>query len=208
MRQLYSLLLIVLAPVAGAQTVAVPANTGVCLNAEEAALVQLVNNYRVQNGKSALPATRWLVTTGQWHVWDRIANNAVGGSCNPHSWSAAMPSLWQAVCYTPDHAQAAQMWAKPNQISLGRYNGNGFENSADAGGPMTAAQALSQWQGSPAHRDVILNQGSWAGINFRGLGVGIVGNYAVLWFGDRVDPGGDMAACPQSAEPLFVSSFE
>jgi uncharacterized protein YkwD len=193
-------------PVAGAQTVPVPANTGVCLNAEEAALVQLVNNYRLQNGKPALPATRWLSSTGQWHVWDRIANNAVGGNCNTHSWSGAMPALWQAVCYTPDHAQAAQMWGKPRQISGNIYNGNGFENAADSGATMTAAQALAQWQSSPGHRDVILNQNAWAGITFRGLGVGIAGNYAVLWFGDAVDAGGTMSACQN--EPLFVSSFE
>ena len=208
MRQLFAWFLITVAPVAAAQTAAVPANTGLCLNAEEAALVQLVNNYRVQNGKAALPASRWLVTTGQWHVWDRIANTAVGGVCNPHSWSAAMPSLWQAVCYTADHAQAAQMWAKPRQISLGAYTGNGFENSADSGVPMTAAQALAQWQGSPAHRDVILNQGSWAGIAFGGLGVGIVGNYAVLWFGDRVDSSGTLAACPQQVDAVFAADFE
>lgn len=208
MRQLPTWLLIAIAPVAGAQTAAVPANTGVCLNAEEAALVQLVNDYRVQNGKSALPATRWLVTTGQWHVWDRIANNAVGGVCNPHSWSAARPDLWEAVCYTADHLQAQQMWKKPFQISQHVYTGNGFENSADSGVPMTATQALLQWQGSPAHRDVILNQGSWAGITFRGMGVGIVGNYAVLWFGDGIDSGGTLAACPQALDPLFAASFE
>jgi len=207
--RLTSLILLALLPSSLlAQGVPVPTNTGVCLNAEEAALVQLVNNYRVQNGKSALPASRWLVTTGQWHVWDRIANNAVGGVCNPHSWSAAMPNLWQAVCYTADHAQRAQMWAKPNQISLGIYIGNGFENSADSGVPMTAAQALSQWQGSTAHRDVILNQGSWAGISYGGLGVGVVGNYAVLWFGDRTDASGTLSACAPTIDQLFSSRFE
>ena len=204
MRHLLAWSLIAIAPIAGAQSTSVPANTGVCLNAQEAALVQLVNNYRVQNGKPALPASRWLVTTGQWHVWDRIANNAVGGACNPHSWSAAMPNLWQPVCYTSDHAQAAQMWAKPRQISLNSYSGNGFENSADSGAPMTAAQALSQWQGSPAHRDVILNQGSWAGIAFGGLGVGIQGNYAVLWFGDRVDTSGTLTECAAAPDLSLI----
>lgn len=208
MRLLAVCLLIAMAPIFTAPAFSAPANTGVCMNADEAALVQLVNNYRVQNGKPALPASRWLVTTGQWHVWDRIANNAVGGQCNAHSWSAAMPSLWQAVCYTPNHSEAAQMWAKPQQISHGIYNGNGFENTADAGGPMTAAQALSQWQGSPAHRDVILNQGSWAGISYGGLGVGIQGNYAVLWFGDRADSSGTLAACAQAPDEIFVTKFE
>lgn len=198
--------LIAMAPAIGAQSVPIPANTGLCLTAEEAALVQLVNAYRVQNGKAALPATRWLSTTGQFKVWDRIANGAVGGNCNSHSWSGAMPALWQAVCYTPDHAQSAQMWAKPRQISANVYSGNGFEITADSGAPMTAAQALSQWQASPAHRDVIINQGAWAGVTFRGLGVGIAGNYAVVWFGDAVDSAGPLNACQN--ETVFVATFE
>jgi hypothetical protein len=184
----------------------VPVNTGVCLNSEEAQLVQLVNEYRVQNGLQALPASKWLSSTGQWKVWDRMANNAVGGACNTHSWSNARPDLWQAMCYTPDHAQAAQMWAKPRQISGGIYTGNGFENAADFGGTMTAAQALSQWQGSPSHNAVILQQGQWAGVPFGGLGVGILGGFAVLWFGDRVDPSGTMIQCP--TDNIFYSGFE
>lgn len=206
MRSLPCACLIAMLPAVAARATPVPENTGVCLNAEEAALVQLVNDYRVQNGKPALPATRWLNTTAQWKVWDRIANSAVVGNCNTHSWSAAMPALWEAVCYTPDHALAQQMWRKPYQISGHVYTGSGYENTADAGVPMTAAQALAQWQSSTAHRNVILNEGAWSGVTFRGLGVGVAGNYAVLWFGDAVDPGGTMAPCPGDA--LFASTFE
>jgi uncharacterized protein YkwD len=201
--------LIAVAPLTAAQTSSIPPNTGVCLNAEEAALVQLVNNFRVQNGKAALPVTRWLSTTAQWHVWDRINNpSAVGGVCNTHSWSNNPPHgvTWTGMCYTSDHAQAAQMWAKPRQISANAYGGNGYENAADSGIPMTAAQALAQWQSSPGHLNVILNQGAWAGVTFRGIGVGILGNYAVLWFGDAVDPGGPMSTC--QTEVLFTGGFE
>ncbi|MBV6413763.1 MAG: CAP domain-containing protein [Xanthomonadales bacterium] len=190
-----------------------PSNTGVCLNAEEAALVQQVNAYRQQNGRAALPASWWLSTTGQWHAWDLTVNAPYGGACNLHSWSGARPTLWQAVCYTADHAQAAQMWAKPRQISQGTppgnpiYTGNGYENAAQAGSQITAAVALALWQASPAHREVILQQGVWAGINFRGLGVGIVGGHAVLWFGDGVDPSGTMPSCAVPPS-IFATGFE
>lgn len=208
MRSLILLISIWLAAPAWAQGIPVPSNTGNCLNTEEAALVQAVNAYRVQNGKAALPASRWLSTTGQWHGWDLQANAPVGGNCNLHSWSGAMPNLWQAVCYTPDHAQATQMWGKPRQISSNAYTGNGYENAAVAGGPMTANIALTAWQNSPAHRDVILNQNAWAGINFGGMGVGIVGNYAVLWFGDRADPAGSMSECTGAAPAIYNNGFE
>lgn len=208
MRRLVAALLIALGGPALAQGVPVPGNTGSCLNAEEAELVQAVNAYRVQNGKAALPASYWLSTTGQWHGWDLQANAPVVGNCNLHSWSNAMPNLWQPVCYTPDHLQAAQMWGKPRQISLNVYSGNGYENAAVAGGPMTASVALAAWQQSPAHRDVILQQGIWAGIGFQGMGVGIVGNYAVLWFGDRADPAGVMPECLTATPTIHANGFE
>jgi hypothetical protein len=91
MRKLIATLVLAWAGPALAQGVPVPGNTGNCLNTEEAALVQAVNAYRVQNGKAALPASYWLSTTGQWHGWDLQANAPVTTGCNLHSWSAAMP---------------------------------------------------------------------------------------------------------------------
>ena len=180
-----------------------------CLSPEESQLVTLVNAYRVSNGLSALPASRWLSTTGQWHVWDRINNpNAVGGACNAHSWSNNPPIgvTWQGMCYTADHAQAVQMWGKPGQISGGQWVGHGFENSADSWQQQTAQSALIQWQNSPAHNAVILQQGSWGSITFLGLGVGIAGNFAVLWFGDGPDPSGVMAPC--AVDAVFANGLE
>lgn len=182
---------------------------GQCLSAQEAELVQRVNDYRAANGLSALPASRWLSTTAQWHIWDRVNNpGAVGGVCNPHSWSNNPPPgvTWQGMCYTSDHAQAAQMWGKPRQISANRYAGNGFELAADTGGTQTALNALLQWQGSPAHNAVILQQGAWSGITFGGMGTGISAGYAVLWFGDAFDSDVGMPVC--LAELVFSNGFE
>lgn len=179
---------------------------GDCMSPEEESLVQQVNAYRVTNGLPTLPAARWLTTTAQWHLWDRINNpSAVGGICNPHSWSNSPPIgvSWIGMCYTADHAQSAQMWAKPRQISGGVYSGNGFELTADCGCVMTATQALLQWQGSPAHNSVILQQGSWGSVQFTGVGVGITNGFAALWFGSG-GPNGD----PLSPCELFSDGFE
>lgn len=180
---------------------------GQCVTAAEAELVQLVNAYRVQNGRPALPATRWLSSTAQWHAWDSETNgHTFVPPCGPHSWSGARPDLWTAVCYTPDHAQAAQMWNKPSQISGGRYIGTGYELIAFAGPPQTPQGALAQWQGSPAHNTVILQQGVWAGVNLTGLGVSIQGATATLWFGDGADPDSPLPAC--ALEMVFADGFE
>lgn len=191
----------------GALAIPVPTNTGLCLNAEEAELVRLTNEYRVQNGKPPLPVSLWLSTTGQFHTWDMMTNNALGGVCNLHSWSNSPPPgvTWQGMCYTSDHAQAAQMYAKPSQISNNLYTGLGFEVASVSGGEMNAITALGTWMFSPAHRDVILNQGAWAGVTFTGVGVGIVGNFGVMWFSNGPTDG-SMPACLSDA--VFSNGFE
>lgn len=188
---------------------AIPPNTGVCQTAEEAELVRLVNEYRAANGKPPVVNNMWLSATGQWHAWDLTTNpNVVGGQCNIHSWSNLPPPgvFWQGVCYTADHAQAEQMWGKPGQISAGLYTGAGFELSTICGCTQTANNALLWWRGSPAHNDVILNQGpTWSGILFTGMGVGIKDGYAMLWFGNG-SVSGPMPLC--STDLIFANGFE
>lgn len=185
------------------------ANTATCLNPEEATLVALVNQYRQQNGLPAVAVSFSLSSVGQWHVWDLETNDPWDGNCNLHSWSNARPSLWQAICYTGDSQSAQQMWAKPRQITGNAYNSNGYENSAWNSGGMTGAGALQQWQNSPLHNQVILNQSVWAGQTWRAMGVGVSQHYAVLWFGTLTDPHGTIAPCGTSnPETFFADGFE
>ena len=180
---------------------------GDCATPQELELVALVNEYRVQNVLMPVTPARWLSTTAQWHLWDRVNNpGAVGGMCSTHSWSANPPTgvFWTPVCWTA--GQSTAMWIKPNEISAGAYTGNGFELTADCGCTMTATQALLQWQGSPAHNPVILQQGVWSGIQFTGVGVAIVDGFAVLWFGDGGPNGGALPACEQ--DQIFSAGFE
>jgi hypothetical protein len=195
-----------LAPPAVASAQGVPGTIGSCLTAQEATLADLVNGHRAGHGLPPVPVSRALSTVGQWHVWDLGSNAPAVGACNMHSWSSARPALWSAVCYTPDHAQAAGMWNKPREISGNVYTGIGYELSAGGGLAITPSLALALWQGSPGHNTVILNQGSWAGRTWRAMGVGLAGGYAVLWFGEQSDPLGVMAPC--GADPIFAHGFQ
>ena len=198
---------LLLAGTATAQSV--PPNTAACLNAEEAELARLTNQFRQQNGLPAVPVSYSLSSVAQWHVWDLGANQPVGGGCNLHSWSNARPALWQAVCYTSDHAQAAQMWNKPRQVSGGVYASDGYEIAAGGGAGLTAAQALALWQGSPAHRAVILTTPIWSNFPWSAMGVGLWQGHATIWFGTLADPLGTMPACDAGNGPrIFVHGFE
>lgn len=194
---------------AAAPTWAQYANTADCLNPQEAELADIVNDYRQQNGLSRVPISFSLSSVGQWHVWDLETNDPWNDPCNLHSWSNARPALWDPMCYTADHAQAAQMWNKPRQITDGDYNSNGYENSAWNSGAITPTGALNLWKASAGHNQVILNLGDWAGQTWRAMGVGVSQHFAVLWFGTLADPLGSMQPCGSGGgDVLFASGFE
>jgi hypothetical protein len=158
---------------------------------ESLTLCELVNAYRVEEGLPPIPISVALMTVAETHVRDLNDHpGTVSGNCNMHSWSDGMPQLYSGCCYTPDHAQAACMWAKPGEITAGwganAYDGNGFEISASTSNP---ASALQLWKGSSGHNAVILNEGGWA--NFApwpAMGCGAQGGYAHVWFGEDADP--------------------
>jgi uncharacterized protein YkwD len=209
MRSVFLFATLLLPQLAFAQ-LAVPPNTGNCLNPQEAELLRLVNEYRQQNGLPAVSASLSLASVGQWHVWDLMANSPAGGACNMHSWSNARPTQWQGMCYTADHAQAQQMWSKPAQITANRYTSAGYENAAAGSAGISAATALNLWRNSSAHNDVILNRGIWAQFPWRAMGAGMFGNFAVLWFGTANDPQGTITVCGSGgpSDVLLSNSFE
>ncbi|MCB0193823.1 MAG: CAP domain-containing protein [Anaerolineae bacterium] len=170
-----------------------PAGFGSCLTAEESKLVNLINQYRNDNGLPSVPVSKSLTEVAQWHVFDLHENNPDSGfdhglPCNMHSWSDQ--GIWSPVCYTADHAYASQMWNKPREITSNVYSGNGYENAYGTAGQATATGALNGWKSSPSHVDVILEKGTWSRFDWPAIGVGIYQHHAVLWFGEQTDPQG------------------
>ena len=166
-----------------------------CLSSEEQKLVKLINDYRNANGLPDVPVSKSLTAVSQWHTIDLKENSPAGGSCNNHSWSGARPNLWSAVCYTADHANAEGMWFKPREITGGAYSDHGFENIYWHSSAATAQGAFIGWINSQGHRETILEQGIWAGMQWQSMGVGIFKNYAALWFGKAADPQGGVSTC-------------
>ncbi|MCB9750041.1 MAG: CAP domain-containing protein [Myxococcales bacterium] len=146
-----------------------------------ATLVELLNQYRGENGLAPIPLSPSMCTVAMTHTHDLADNNPVMGNCNLHSWSDQ--GSWTPCCYTPDHAQAQCMWIKPTELTP--YPGNGYENAAS--GVNTPDAALGLWKGSPPHNDVMLNQGIWD-TPWQAVGADVHGGYAVLWFGHESDP--------------------
>jgi len=150
-------------------------------------LSDVINQYRIEQGLSAIPVSVSLTMVAEAHVAD-LENNNPTGSCNLHSWSNQ--GNWSACCYTSDHAQAQCMWDKPREISGGLYQGNGYEISAQNSGKMTSQGALEQWKGSTPHHNVILNRDIWFDNNWQAIGAAVSKHFAVVWFGTEFDPAG------------------
>src|SRR5690606_37828201 len=81
--------------------------------------------------------------------------------------------------------QAECMWNKPAEID--GYKASGYEiahfNSAGA----TAESSLDGWKSSPAHKPLLINSEMWARVTWKAIGIGIYGEYGIVWFGDLAD---------------------
>lgn len=159
--------------------------------AETDDLYAAINSYRQGLALTAIPLSPQLTAVAQAHVRDLIANfatdpNYTGPDCNPHGWSNQ--GQWTGGCYKNSDATTFPiMWNKPGEIS--NYPGNGFEILFGNGaGTATAAAALQAWQASPAHHDVIINQGIWKDHPWQAIGVWVEGGWAAVWFGEQPDP--------------------
>ena len=150
---------------------------GDILNREERKLYQSLNAYRRENGLPAIPLSPSLSLVANRHVLDLELNI---GSLT-HSWSNCRYDVSNRSTYPC-------MWNAPQRLGTA-YLGSGYENAYSiSSGEATAAAALRTWQSSRPHNAVMLNQDIWSDNNWRAVGVGIHGGYAVMWFGEESDP--------------------
>lgn len=198
-----------LIPASSAQAVVINHPTaGTCITAAELQLGQLINQYRAEHNRPAIPISKSLTTVAQLHVIDLMifspdtGSDSRGKPCNMHSWSAN--GQWNAVCYTSDHQYASGMWNKPKEITAGTYNSPGYEIAYYVSGNnpnLDPARALNGWKASAAHNYVMLNQNGWDDLTWRAMGIGICGNYATVWFGELQDPLGTIDLCSTLNQP-------
>ena len=158
---------------------------GVCLTPEEKKLYDLIMQYRKSKKLKPILFSEKLSRVAQAHVRDLDANFVYEnrGDCNPHSWSDK--GLWSACCYTADHAKASCMWSKPKEIA--GYEGEGYEIAYFSSGGANAVEGLEGWKKSPGHNPLLINSGTWKKLEWRAIGVGIYGQYGVVWFGEIED---------------------
>ena len=153
------------------------------LTQEETNLYNLIMQYRAEKGLPRIPLSTSLTFVAKTHAKDLDQNQPDKGNCNMHSWSNK--GTWTPCCYTRDHAKAQCMWDKPKELT--NYTGNGFEISYWSSGGANARGVLASWKSSSGHNSVMINKGMWSSHPWQAIGIGINGNYAVVWFGEVKD---------------------
>ncbi len=158
-----------------------PSCEGDRLTPEERQLFDLINAWRQENGRHAIPFSASLTVVANRHVRDLDQNVRKLG----HSWSDCAYVVGNRSTYDC-------MWRAPQRLGT-RYRANGYENTyVRLGGDATAQGAIERWKGSDLHNGVILNTMGggidWGRFTWRALGVGIHGSFAVMWVGDQTDP--------------------
>ena len=180
---------------------------GNCLNEDEAELAQLINNWRKENGLPAIRVTGSLYRVAKWHVIDlalfaphKDKADSRDLPCDLHSWSDKGEGRggWKPVCYTADHYYAKQMWYKPKEIS--DYSGISYENIYWTSAPLSPAMVLGCWENRVGEKELLLEQKDWKNSRWKAMGVGIYGNYAALWIGDKTDHEDEMVKCDNPAD--------
>jgi hypothetical protein len=145
-------------------------------------LYSLIMAHRAEQGKPDIALSKSLTYVAQLHVRDLSANK-VSPPYTLHSWSKNGP--WEGVRYTANHRHARLMWNKPKELT--NYPGDGFEITFAKKGGASAKAAFDSWKSQKSVEAIMVNSGNWETIHWRAIGVGIHGDYAVIWFGDRED---------------------
>jgi hypothetical protein len=149
---------------------------------DENELYRLIMQHRRKSGLPVIPLSSALSKVARIHAKDLMENYTAKAGCNMHSWSDK--GNWIPVCYSPDHRDASLMWSKPSELST--YKGNGYEIAYFHSERAIPTEALESWKQSDGHHDLILNRNSWTR-EWNAVGIGINGNYALVWFGFEKD---------------------
>lgn len=162
----------------------------ICLNKKERLLLKKINDYRLENGLSAIPVSASLTKVAQIHANDLSYNRPANKECNMHSWSSK--GRWKPCCYTNDHKEKYCMWNKPKELT--NYEGEGYELcfgfsqfEVYNGDTISAQVAFDGWQLSPGHDAVMINKKEWKKTKWNAIGIGVVRDFACVWFGEQLD---------------------
>jgi uncharacterized protein YkwD len=144
------------------------------ISSEEKSLFDLVNKYRIANGRSEVRLSAPLSMVANRRMLDLKQNLKV----LTHSWSNCNYDIkdqktWPCVTDSPQRLKSG-------------YKGQGYETLyRTAMGRALPIPALDAWKKSTLHNSIILNLSTFKDLEWDELGVAVDGQFAALWFGSK-----------------------
>jgi hypothetical protein len=153
-------------------------------DAKSKEVFNLINAYRIKNGKSALKFCDSLAYVASIHAYDQFINYRIDDrTCSMHSWSIS--DKWKGGCITEDKniADWVIMWDKPQELIGMKQKGYEISYMYD---PKTTAidpkEVVEGWIKSLSHRNCMIERG-WH-THFNRMGVGIYQGHVNVWFAE------------------------
>ena len=162
-----------------------------CVSLEEVKLYNQINDYRKALNLPKVPLSRSLSFVAQQHVTDLLKNKPDTNACSFHSWSDK--GSWTACCYGRSVKDKKCMQEKPGELT--DYPGKGYEIVYWENKDATADNAFEQWRTVTASRSLITNFKEWEDFSWKAMGVAIEKNFAIVWFGEKMDAETETKVC-------------
>lgn len=142
------------------------------VNSDERELFDLVNKYRIANGRSEVKLSTPLSLVANRRMLDLKQNHKF----LTHSWSNCKYDI-------NDEKTWSCVTDSPKRLNSG-YTGLGYETLyRTTMGRAMPVPALDAWKKSPLHNSIILNLGIFKDLEWEELGIALDGQFAALWFG-------------------------
>lgn len=162
-----------------------------CVTASEADLFNMVNQLRLDYGKSKMQFSASLSYVAKMHVNDLQNNNPDTSICNLSSWSNN--GNWTACCFTKYAHNPDCMWDKPKELTSFPYRG--YEMVTLIQGDYNNDTVINLWSNSKNVLDMILARGTYSQKKWICGGIAKSDNYVALWFAQRKDKLGEPEVC-------------
>lgn len=181
-----------------------PVPPNFCIDPDELALYQMINQYRRIFELPEIPLSRSLSYVASLHVKDLFLHHNDQGPCNLHSWSDK--GFWKSICYPREEDKKNSVWDKPREIT--RYPSKGYEIVYWENNKANIDSIMSTWRSESYFNDFLMNTGKWEGKKWNAIGIAIYENYACAWFGEVADPEGLAWVCgkPPQKKPSVDSA--
>ena len=155
----------------------------VALNDTEIEILNLINDYRAENGLEELQVSMALCYVADAHVKDLYYNKPQEKSGSLNSWSNK--GNWKPLNYTKDRKAVKNMMKKPSELS--NYKGDAIEIAIYKQGKINPEEIVSSWKLFPQFDNVMLNLQPYASPLWKVMGIAEFNGYISVWFGDDVN---------------------